>query len=224
MPISPCRFYSRHRPSDDLCFKGTQATGGDIPMRKINAALFITLDGVVEAPGGEETIPPEQRGWSMPYTNDEVVQVITAAMSSSDAMLLGRRTYEDFAAFWPNAPADDFFGQYMNNQTKYVVSTTLDKAEWKNSHLIRGDVTAELRQLKQQPDKDINIVGSGTLTRSLIEADLVDELQLMLCPIVLGVGKRLFDDVDFSKSMKVLEVRSFDSGMIYLRLQPEKKA
>jgi dihydrofolate reductase len=145
-------------------------------------------------------------------------------MASSDAMLLGRITYENFAAYWPNVPDDDPFGQFMNNQTKYVVSTTLDEAEWKNSHLIKGDVVAELNKLKQQNGKDINIVGSGTLTRSLIEADLVDELQLMLCPLVLGVGKRLFDDTHFTKSMQVLEARHFDSGMIYLRLQPEKRA
>ena len=193
-------------------------------MRRINAALFITLDSVVEAPGSDATTLPEKCGWSMPFTNDEVEQVIGAGMANSDAMLLGRRTYQEFAAFWPNLPADDPFGQFMNNQTKYVVSTTLDKAEWKNSHLIKGDVAAELNKLKQQPGKDISIVGSGTLTRSLIEADLVDELQLMLCPVVLGVGKRLFDDIHFTKSMKVLEAKSFGSGMIYLRLQPEKKA
>ncbi len=192
-------------------------------MRKINASLFITLDGVVEAPGGEETIPAEQRGWSIPFTSDEVGEIIGAGMATSDAMLLGRKTYEGFAAFWPSVPEDDPFGGFMNNQTKYVVSTTLDKAEWKNSHLINGDVVAEIRKLKQQPGKDISIVGSGTLTRSLIEADLVDELQLMLCPVVLGVGKRLFEDAHYTRSMKVLEAKSFDSGMIYLRLQPESK-
>ncbi len=193
-------------------------------MRKINAALFITLDGVVEAPGPDDSTLPDKRGWSMPYMSDEVGQVIGAGMATSDAMLLGRRTYENFAAFWPNVPADDPFGQVMNNQTKYVVSTSLAKAEWKNSHLINGDVAAELTKLKQQPGKDINIVGSGTLARSLIEADLVDELQLMLCPVVLGVGNRLFADADYTKSMKVLEARAFDSGMIYLRFQPEKQA
>lgn len=191
-------------------------------MRKINAALFITLDGVIEAPGPDDTTLPEKRGWSMPFMNDEVGEVIGAGMMSSDAMLLGRKTYEGFAAFWPNVPADDPFGQFMNNQTKYVVSTTLDKAEWQNSHLIKADVVAELTKLKHQPGKDINIVGSGTLVRSLIEAGLVDELQLMLCPLVLGAGKRLFDDAHFTKSMKVLEAKAFDSGMIYLRLQPEK--
>ena len=193
-------------------------------MRKINASLFITLDGVVEAPGGEDTIPEDRRAWSMPYTDDKVVEVISAGMASSDAMLLGRNTYEAFASYWPHAPEDDPFSQFMNNQTKYVVSTTLDAVEWKNSHLIKGDVVAELNKLKQQSGKDINIVGSGTLTRKLIEADLVDELQLMLCPVVLGVGMRLFDDTDYMKLMTVLEVKSFDSGMTYLRLQPEKKA
>jgi dihydrofolate reductase len=191
-------------------------------MRKINAALFITLDGVVEAPGGESTLPEDRRAWSMPYTDDEVGQVIGAAIEASDAMLLGRKTYQDFAAFWPSVPEDDAFGNVMNNRTKYVVSTTLDKVEWKNSHLIKGDVVGELHKLKQKPGKDISIVGSGTLTRSLLECDLVDELQLMLCPVVLGAGKRLFDGADFMKSMKVLEAKSFNSGMIYLRLQPEK--
>src|SRR5688572_17026754 len=125
-------------------------------MRKINAALFITLDGVVEAPGSGDTTLPEKRGWSMPFMSEEVGQVIMGSMGNSDAMLLGRRTYQDFAAYWSNVPADDPFGQFMTNQTKYVVSTTLDKAEWNNSHLIRGDVAAELNKLKQQPGKDIN--------------------------------------------------------------------
>lgn len=193
-------------------------------MRKINAALFITLDGVVEAPGGESGLPEYTRNWSMPYTSADVEAVIGGAMATSDAMLLGRKSYQDFAAFWPNIPEDDPFGNIMNNRTKYVVSTTLDKAEWKNSHLIKNNVVAELTKLKQQSGQDINTVGSGTLVRSLLKADLVDELQLMLCPIVLGVGKHLFDGADFMKSMKVLETKSFDSGMTYLRLQPQKQA
>lgn len=189
-------------------------------MRKINAALFITLDGVYEAPGGEDTLPPEKRSWSMPYTSDDVGEVIGESMMASDAMLLGRLTYEGFAAFWPSVPEDDPFSQVMNNRTKYVVSTTMDKADWKNSHLIKDDIAAELKKIKEQPGMDISIVGSGTLTRSLIEMNLVDELQLMLCPVVLGEGKKLFDDADYT-TMDVLEVRSFDSGMIYLRLKPK---
>jgi dihydrofolate reductase len=191
-------------------------------MRKLNAALFITLDGVVEAPGGETSLPEYARGWSMPFTDDEVGGVIGGAMATSDAMLLGRQTYQEFAAFWPSMPEDDFFGNFMNNQTKYVVSNTLDKAEWKNSHLIKGaNFVEELTKLKQQDGKDINTVGSATLVRSLLKANLVDELQLMLCPVVLGVGHRLFENADFYKTMKPIETRHFNSGMMYLRLQPQ---
>lgn len=191
-------------------------------MRKINAALFISLDGVYEAPGGETTLPEDRQGWSMPFTDDEVGGVIGEAMNDSDAMLLGRKTYQDFAAFWPTMPEDDPFGNIMNNRTKYVVSMTLDKADWKNSHLIKGNVVEEINKLKQQPGKDINIVGSGSLVASLLPHGVIDELQLMLCPVVLGVGKRLFETTDTMKTMNVLEVRSFNSGMIYLRLQPKK--
>src|SRR5690349_5391972 len=101
-------------------------------MRKLTAALFITLDGVVQSPGGEPTLPEYARGWSVPFTDEEVDGVIGAVMEESDAMLLGRKTYEGFAAFWPNIPEDDPAGAAMNNRTKYVVSTTLHKAEWKN--------------------------------------------------------------------------------------------
>jgi dihydrofolate reductase len=201
-----------------------ETTKGDGSMRKIIAAEFITLDGVVEAPGHGDTTLPEKRGWSMRFTDEEVGQVIGAGMADSDAMLLGRTTYETFAAFWPNVPADDPFGAFMNNQTKYVVSTTLDKAEWKNSTLIKGNVAEEITKLKQQPGKNISVIGSGTLAVSLINLELLDELQLLLCPVVLGVGKRLFENDDVTKTMKVLEVRSFSSGMTLIRLQPEKKA
>jgi dihydrofolate reductase len=193
-------------------------------MRKIVAAEFITLDGVFEAPGGADTTLPEKRGWSMPFMSDNVGQVIFESMQNSDAMLLGRRTYADFAVFWSAMPADDPIGQFMNNQTKYVVSTTLDKADWKNSTLIKGNAIEELTRLKQQPGKNISIVGSGTLVQSLLEAGLIDEFELMLCPVVLGVGKRLFREGTSTKTMKVLDVKSFDSGMTFLRLQPEKKA
>ena len=193
-------------------------------MRKLNSALFITLDGVVEAPGGETTLPEYARGWSMPYTDDEVGGVIGAAMASSDAMLLGRKTYQEFAAFWPSVPEDDFFGNVMNNRTKYVVSTTLNTADWKNSHLVKGNLAEEINKLKAQEGQDINTVGSATLVRSLLKANLVDELQLMLCPVVLGTGHRLFENADFYKTMTPIETRHFGSGMIYLRLQPNKQA
>ncbi|HEX3054071.1 MAG TPA: dihydrofolate reductase family protein [Aggregatilineaceae bacterium] len=193
-------------------------------MRKIVAAEFITLDGVYEAPGSDDTTLPEKRGWSMPFVSNDVGQVIFESMQNSDAMLLGRRTYADFAVYWTAVPADDPIGQFMNNQAKYVVSTTLDKAEWKNSMLIKGNVVEQLTRLKQQPGKNVTIVGSGVLVQSLLEADLIDEFELMLCPVVLGTGKPLFKEGTSTRTMKVIEVKSFDTGMTVFRLQPEKKA
>ena len=110
-------------------------------MRKLTSGIFITLDGVVEAPGPGDTTLPDKRGWSMPFTDDEVGGFIMGGMASSDAMLLGRKTYQDFAAFWSAQPEDDFVAGQMNNQNKFVVSTTLDKVDWKNSTLLKGDLT-----------------------------------------------------------------------------------
>jgi dihydrofolate reductase len=141
-------------------------------------------------------------------------------MDSYDAMLLGRKTYEDFAAYWPHAPQDDPFSAIMNGRTKYVVSTTLERADWANSHLLKGDWAAQVADLKQQPGKNISVVGSGTLVRSLLRHRLLDELQLMVCPVILGVGARLYDGIDFMQTTKVLESQSFSTGMTFLRLQP----
>jgi dihydrofolate reductase len=190
-------------------------------MRKIIAAEFITLDGVVEAPGSGDTTLPDKRGWSMPYTNDEVIQVIFGQMDASDAMLLGRTTYEGFATFWSAMPADNPIAQRMNNQNKYVVSTTLQKADWTNSTLIKGDVAAELTKLKQQPGKNIAITGSGTLVFSLLQMGLVDELQLMVCPVILGVGKRLFQEGFDTQTLKLINAQSFSSGMVLLTYHPD---
>jgi dihydrofolate reductase len=192
-------------------------------MRQIIAGLFITLDGVVEAPGEGDTTLPDKRGWSMPFMNEEVGMSIVSQMDANDAMLLGRTTYEAFAAFWPNVPEDDFFGQRMNNGKKYVVSNTLDNATWKNSTLIKGNLVEEITRLKQQPGKDIGMTGSGTLVASLLEHDLLDQLNLLLCPVVLGVGKRLFEAGSPTKTLKLVEAKSFKTGMVSLTYQPERK-
>jgi dihydrofolate reductase len=147
-------------------------------MRKIRAAEFITLDGVVEAPGSGDTTLPDKKGWSMPYMTEEIGMTIMSQMDASDAMLLGRTTYESFAAFWSAMPEDNPIAQRMNNQNKYVVSTTLEKADWKNSTLINGDIPAEIAKMKGQSGKNISITGSPTLVRSLLQYDLLDELQL----------------------------------------------
>jgi dihydrofolate reductase len=188
-------------------------------MRKIIASLFITLDGVVEAPGGGGTTLPEKRGWSQQFMMPEIGQLIFGQMDASDALLLGRVTYEGFAAFWPNMPADDPFAQRMNGFTKYVVTTTLDRADWLNSSLVTGDIPAEIAILKQQAGQNIAITGSGTLVESLLPTGLIDELQLCVCPIVLGVGKRLFKG-GHETNLRLVESRTFSSGMVLSSYQP----
>ena len=182
-------------------------------MRKVVASELMSLDGVVESPDK----------WHFPYFNDEMAEAIGAAMAASDAMLMGRVTYEEFAAFWPSQSSEDDqeTTDYMNNTPKFVVSKSLEEPlEWNNSTLIEGDVAEEISKLKQQPGKDISISGSPTLVRSLLEEDLLDELRLMLHPIVVGSGKRLFEEGSDRKALQLLDSKTFSTGVLYLTYQP----
>jgi len=151
-------------------------------VRKIVAGLFMSLDGVVESP----------ENWTGPYFNDEVGQEIGSQMAIADSMLLGRVTYQTFAASFAGQTGG--MADQMNNMPKLVVSTTLDTADWQNSTLINGNVAEEITKLKQRPGNDIAISGSPTLVRSLLRGGLLDELRLLVFPIVVGGGKRLFAD------------------------------
>ncbi len=185
-------------------------------MRKLTAGLFITLDGVVEAPGADDTTLPGKRGWSMPYTDEEVGGFIMGGLMATDAMLLGRKTYENFAAYWAPLGDKNPIASSMNNQNKFVVSTTLNKADWKNSTLLKGDVAEVITALKQRPGKDISIVGSGTLVQSLLQLELIDELNLLICPVILGVGQRLFKEGVQTKLLKPIGSKTYGSGMTIL--------
>jgi dihydrofolate reductase len=179
-------------------------------MRKIVAGLCMSVDGVVES--------PEQ--WQILYFNEEMGQAIGAQMAESDTLLLGRRTYQEFAAFWPNQPSDAPFAGYMNSTPKLVVSTTLDTVEWEHSTLLKGDVAAELAMLKQQPGRNLNVTGSGTLVRYLLGENLLDELQLMVCPVVVGRGRHLFEDGGDQKALNLVSSESFSTGVLQLTYQP----
>ena len=180
-------------------------------MRKVTAGLFVSLDGVVESP----------EKWHFPYFNDEMGEAVGAAISSSDAMLLGRVTYQEFAAYWPGVSSEDEpFATHMNNTPKYVVSKTLDKAEWNNSTLISGTVAEDITKLKQQPGKNIGIIGSATLVQSLLQDDLLDELRLMIHPVVVGSGKRLFQEGGGPKGLKLVDSMTFSTGVVSLTYQP----
>ena len=181
-------------------------------MRKVVAWELVSLDGVMESP----------ERWHLPYFNDEMGEAIGASMAEADAMLFGRVTYEEFAAFWPSQGGDDQeFADYMNNTPKFVVSNTLEEPlEWQNSTLIKGNVAEEIRELKQQPGKDITILGSGALVRSLLQDDLLDELGLMVHPVVLGSGKRLFEEGGDQKSLELVDSKTFGTGVLYLTYRP----
>jgi dihydrofolate reductase len=184
-------------------------------MRKIIVLSFITLDGVMQAPGG----PDEDRsggfehgGWTVPYFDEFSGRVMAEQMGRPFDLLLGRKTYEIFAAYWPLHDAD--LGTGLNRATKYVASKTLEKLDWKPSVLIKGDVSAEIRKLKAQDGPDLQVHGSGVLIQTLLKNDLVDELWLKTFPISLGRGKRLFGEGAIPASFKLLESRTSPSGII----------
>ncbi len=178
-------------------------------MRKIVAGLFMSLDGVFES--------PEQ--WHFPYFNDEMGEAVGSQMAGSDCMLLGRVTYDEFAAYWPAQTSDGEAGEmadFMNETPKYVVSSTLQAADWQNTTLIDGaNAAAELTKLKQQPGKDISITGSGTLVRTLLRDGLLDELRLLVHPIVVGHGKRLFEEGD-QIPLTLVDSKTFGTGVLAL--------
>ena len=183
-------------------------------MRKVVATELVSLDGVMEKP--EE--------WAFSYSNDEMEEANASGMVASDAMLLGRVTYEEFAAFWPYQDrTEQPYTDYLNNTPKFVVSTTLEEPlEWQNSTLIKGNVVEEIAKLKQQPGKDIGIVGSGTLVRSLLRDVLLEELTLVVHPIVVGSGKRLFEEGGGQKALNLVDSKTFGTGVLYLTYRPAR--
>ncbi len=178
-------------------------------MRRVIVSEFVTLDGVFEAP----------EKWSFPFQNDETAKFKSDELFASDALLLGKVTYQIFAASWPSRTGE--FADRMNSLPKYVVSTTLKKVEWNNSSLIKGNVVEEVSKLKQQPGQDILIAGSGELVHTLMQHDLIDEYRLMVFPVVLGSGKRPFRDGS-NTTLRHVETRTFGSGVVALTYQPAK--
>ena len=163
-------------------------------MRKLIVSEFVSLDGVIQAPGGKDEDLDggfQYGGWTVPYWHDDIGAAFVAMMRDTDAFLLGRRTYETHAGAFEPMPPGDFFGDLMNAPKKYVVSRTLAKPTWRNTEIIRDDVIGSVRRLKDQPGRNILTDGSSQLVHALLEHDLVDELHLLLYPLTLGGGKRL---------------------------------
>jgi dihydrofolate reductase len=173
---------------------------------RLVATEYISLDGVFEEPGH----------WSGPFFNDEAAQFKLAELQASDALLLGRRTYEGFAAAWPSMTDEAGFAEKMNSMPKYVVSATLDRVEWPGSRLVKGDLAVEIRKLKQEPGQDLLLSGSAQLFNALMQENLIDLYRFMLHPVVLGNGERLFAEGVKQRTLRLTDTRTFSSGIVIL--------
>lgn len=187
-------------------------------MRKLTMTAFLTLDGVMQAPGG----PDEDRsgafdhgGWVVPHADEDLGRIMVAWVEKADGFLLGRKTYEIFAAHWPlvTDPADPL-ARALNTLPKYVASGTLEKATWNNSTVIKGNVAQEVEKLKRQPGKELQVHGSGDLAQTLINRDLIDEYLLWFFPVVLGKGKRLFGAGSVPTALKLRDTRTTSAGVV----------
>lgn len=196
-------------------------------MRKLVVSEFISLDGVIQAPGGADEDTDggfSHGGWTHPYWHDDIGMLFTEAFSEADALLLGRRTWEGHGAAFDPMPEGDPFGDPMKAIKKYVVSNTLTSTDlWRNSEVIKGDVVEQVRALKAQPGKNILLDGSSVLAHTLIEHDLVDEYHLLVYPVVLGGGKKLFPD-GMRVNLRLLDVRPIPAGVTLLRYVPDRPA
>ena len=181
-------------------------------MRNVVSALFISLDGVTES--------PDQ--WQFDHFDAEMMAKMGSHIASEDTILLGRVTYQEWAPYWPTS-TDEPYASHINNTPKYVVSTTLDKVEWQNSTLVKGSLAEEITRLKQQPGKNIGVAGSPTLVRSLLQDDLLDELTLMIHPVVVGRGKRLFKEGSDLKRLQLVGSQTTSTGVVIATYQPAKK-
>jgi dihydrofolate reductase len=190
-------------------------------MRKLVVSEFLTLDGVMEDPGGAEK--SKYGGWAFQFNRGpEGDKFKSDELFASDALLLGRTTYQGFAEAWPSRTGE--FADKINSMVKHVVSTTLEKGEWSNSRIIKGNVAEEISKLKAMPGKDILVAGSGQLVQTLMQHDLVDEYRLMVYPVVVGSGKRLFKDGSDRKALRLVEAKPVGSeGVLTLIYQLDRK-
>jgi len=194
-------------------------------MRKLVVAEGLTLDGVMQAPGH----PDEDRsggfdhgGWQMPYFDEVAGEAVGKSMAETGAFLFGRRTYEIMAAHWPNVPKGDMFADVLNGMPKYVASTTLQEPlAWANSKLLGEDIPTAIKALKEENGGNIVVLGSGHLVQTLIEHDLIDEYALMIHPLVLGTGKRLFEDGLDKVCLRLLGSMMTTTGVVYASYAPE---
>jgi dihydrofolate reductase len=190
-------------------------------MRKLIVTEYVTVDGVMEDPGGQKG---GRGGWSRSFWSQEAGQYKFDELVAADALLLGRVTYEGFAAAWPKYKDEAGFADRMNNLPKYVVSTTLDKPEWNNTHVIKGNVAEAVTALKQAEGLNILVAGSSQLVHTLRQHDLVDEYWLMVHPVILGGGLPLFHDGVATTRLKLVGTQTLPKGILLLTYAPDREA
>jgi dihydrofolate reductase len=196
-------------------------------MSRIVVTNYVTLDGVMQAPGH----PDEDRrggfehgGWAAPFADEVMGRVMAEGIEKGGSLLLGRRTYEKFAAYWPHQPDDNPYAAVLNNRRKYVASSTLrEPLPWANSKLVEGDAAEAAAVLKEQPGKDIVVLGSGDLLQSLMPRDLVDEYVLAFHPLVLGSGRRLFPDGSSFAALRLVDSVTTTTGVVIATYQPARE-
>jgi dihydrofolate reductase len=196
-------------------------------MRELILQEFTTLDGVAQAPGDPEEDPSDgfaHGGWSMQYNDELAGQWVLANLTAAGGYVLGRRTYEIFAGYWPGAPDDQaVVRDPLNSKPKYVASTTLtEPLGWENSHLLSGDVPAAVRALKEEDGGDLVVIGSTKLAQTLLQNDLVDEFLLMIDPVLVGGGKRLFADDAVLRRLRLVDSKVSGSGVIFATYAPDR--
>lgn len=194
-------------------------------MRKLVVSEFLSLDGVMQAPGSPTEDPEggfEHGGWALPFMDEIFGEVASEGMARTDAHLFGRKTYDIMAAYWPTASRGEPFTDHLNSVKKYVASRTLERADWNNTEILEGDVVEQVRKIRELPGRDITVLGSGELVQTLIGNDLVDLYSLTIFPIVLGRGKRLFREEAQTKRLKLLDSKTTSTGGVILTYESDR--